>query len=124
MGERNVYFDPKNRSYRLVKRRNVDAALLHSIGVSCKFTSFFDQMMRLDEENRCKTEQEENREVWKKWRCDPTQGKGLLHLYGDQAYLLYKLKFALEQLLDICPPAWDNPDRNWESIVNQPTLRL
>ena len=99
-----VYFEPSNPAFKLVKRRQLTADLLHGIGVPRKFTAFFDRMMIKDEENHQFAENEGNHEVWKKWRCDPRIGEGLLHLYGDQAYLLYKLRFALEQL-NICPPS-------------------
>ena len=74
-----VYFNPKNPAFKLVKRRKMDAELLHGIGVPRKFTSFFDRLMKLDEINHQAAENAGQHQEWKTWRCDPRVGEGILH---------------------------------------------
>ena len=79
--------------------------------------------MELDEDHHQAAESLGQHKAWKEWRCDSRVAEGVLHLYCDQAYNLYKLRFALEQL-NICSPVWDDPEVHWESSVQCPTRRL
>ena len=101
----------------------MNADLLHGIGVPRKYTALFNKLMQLDEANRQTAGNEGQHKEWKQWRCDPTIGEGILHLYEDTAYSLYKLHFALEQL-HISPPVWTDPGLHWESVVMKTELRL